>query len=463
MAKNKIIHSVRYLANEILEAIEAKGAYSNITLNATIDKHKLSEKDAGLLTELVYGVTQRKLTLDYGLSTYIRSPKKLESWVRNLLRLSAYQMVYLDKIPDHAILYDAVEIAKFKGHTGISKLVNGILRNVQRNGLKDWKGITDPIEKMSIGSSMPVWIIKKLVDQLGNEKAESLVYSLQRVPYLSIRLQDKTITLDEVRQRLLEDDIEAEASPISPYGLRVHSGRVVKSDLFKNGMITIQDESSQLVALFGDLQPTDKVLDACAAPGGKTVHIASFLDTKAGGEVHALDIHEHKIKLIEENTKRLHVTGEVKTHLLDAKKVAQKFSPKNFDVIFVDAPCSGMGLMRRKPEIKYSLKNTDITALQKEQQEILNAVEPLLKVGGRLVYSTCTIVQEENQQTIEEFLIGHPNMKIIPADSKSALNEKIELPPSIITSEGYVEIYPDDFGTDGFFICAMEKTSRGDE
>ncbi|UJF14943.1 16S rRNA (cytosine(967)-C(5))-methyltransferase RsmB [Jeotgalibaca sp. MA1X17-3] len=463
MAKNKIIHSVRYLANEILEAIESEGAYSNILLNKMIDQHKLSEKDAGLLTELVYGVTQRKLTLDYGLTPYVRSPKKLESWVRNLLRLSAYQMVYLDKIPDHAILYDAVEIAKFKGHTGISKLVNGILRNVQRNGLKDWKEITDPIERMSIGSSVPVWIIKKLINQLGNEKAESLAHSLQIAPYLSIRIQDRTVSIDEVRQRLLEDHIKAEASPISPYGLRVHSGRVVKSELFKNGIITIQDESSQLVALFGSLKPTDKVLDACAAPGGKTVHIASFLDKAVEGEVHALDIHEHKIKLIEENTKRLHVTDEVITHLLDAKKSSERFDPKSFDVIFVDAPCSGMGLMRRKPEIKYSLKDTDIHELQKQQQEILNAVEPLLKTDGRLIYSTCTIVQEENQETVQTFLKEHPNMKVIPADSKSAFSPEIELPSTVITPEGYVEIYPDDFGTDGFFICAMEKTTRGEE
>lgn len=463
MAKNKITHSVRYLAKEILEAIESEGAYSNILLNTTIDKHKLSEKDAGLLTELVYGVTQRKMTLDYGLSSYIRSPKKLESWVRNLLRLSVYQMIYLNKIPDHAILYDAVEIAKFKGHTGISKLVNGILRNVQRNGLKDWKEITNSIERMSIGSSVPVWIIKKLINQLGNEKTESLVYSLQTAPYLSIRVHDQTISMDEIEKRLAEDHIKAEASPLSPCGLRVHSGRVVKSELFKDGKITIQDESSQLVALFGALQPTDKVLDACAAPGGKTVHIASFLDKAVEGEVHALDIHEHKIKLIEENTKRLHVSDKVITHLLDAKTSNQLFAPKSFDVIFVDAPCSGMGLMRRKPEIKYSLKETDIYALQKEQQEILKAVKPLLKTGGRLVYSTCTIVREENQETIQTFLMEHSDMKVIPANSKAAFNQKLELPNTIITPEGYVEIYPDDFGTDGFFICAMEKTIRGDE
>ena len=463
MAKNKIIHSVRYLANEILEAIEKEGAYSNLLLNATIEKNQINEKDAGLLTELVYGVTQRKLTLDYGLSPYIRSPKKLESWVRNLLRLSAYQMVYLDKIPDHAILYDAVEIAKYKGHTGISKLVNGVLRNVQRNGLKDWQEISDPVEKMSIGASVPIWIIKKLMKQLGTEKTESIVYSLQQAPYLSIRLQTGTISMDELLHRLEQEQIEVEPSPVSPNGLRVLSGKVVKSELFRQGIITIQDESSQLVALFGALEVNDKVLDACAAPGGKTVHIASFLNAIDTGEVHALDIYEHKIKLIQENAKRMNVTDEVITHHLDAKNASEMFPPESFDVIFVDAPCSGMGLMRRKPEIKYTLESKDISDLHKEQMEILKAVEPLLKKDGRLVYSTCTITQEENQKTVQKFMTDIPYMQVIAADSENAIKNGFHLPSDIITKEGYVEIYPDDFGTDGFFICTMKKTSRGVE
>lgn len=465
--KNKIKHSVRYLAMEIVEAVENDGAYSNLLLHATIEKKQLNEKDAGLLTGLVYGVLQRKMTLDYGLSAYIRAPKKLESWVRSLLRVSVYQMAYLDKIPDHAILYDAVEIAKYKGHTGIAKLVNGILRNVQRNGLKEWQEISDPIEKISVGASIPVWIVKKLTEQLGIAKTEEIAFSLLQNPYISIRVQNaEKIGIEETLHQLEEEGILVEKSPLSPSGLRLLSGKAAGNKLFQAGKITIQDESSQLVALFGKISPADQILDACAAPGGKTVHMASFLEKAAGGKVFALDVHEHKIGLIEQNADRMKVTDRIQSQLLDAKKAAEIFKPETFDVIFVDAPCSGLGLMRRKPEIKYALHPPDIQALQEEQKEILKAVEPLLKKGGRLVYSTCTITQEENQDTIKKFLESHPYMAVIPADSKTATENQDGFPEKIVTPEGYVEIFPDDFGTDGFFICAMEKqeeSDRGDE
>ncbi len=445
---NKILHSVRYLAMEILEAIETEGAYSNILLNATIEKEKLDAKDAGLLTTLVYGVTQRKLTIDYGLEPYIRSPKKLENWVKNLIRLSVYQMVYLDKVPDHAVLFEAVEIAKIKGHVGISKLVNGILRNVQRNGLKDWQQIENPTQRISIGASVPEWLVKKFVAERGLEKTEALFFSLLTAPYISIRVQNAS-ELNKVIEDLESSGIQVEKSPLSPVGLRVLSGKIVDSPLFKDGTITIQDESSQLVALLGSLKPVDYVLDACAAPGGKTAHIASFIDS---GLVHALDIYDHKIRLVRENAKRLQVSEKIKTHILDAKNAEETFEKDTFDKIFVDAPCSGLGLMRRKPEIKYGLTPNTFNQLQKEQLEILNAVVPLLKKGGRLVYSTCTLAKEENQEVVKRFLSGHSNMQSLAIDG-----EDYNLPSQVITAEGMVEISPEQFGTDGFFICIMEK------
>lgn len=448
---NKIVRSVRYLATEILTSIETEGAYSNILLNATIEREKLDAKDAALLTTIVYGVTQRKMTLDYGLGPFIRAPKKLENWVLNLLRLSVFQMQYLDKVPDHAVLFDAVEIAKQKGHAGVAKLVNGILRNVQRKGLQEWQEITDPIKRISIGASVPEWLVSKFSNELGSEKAESLFFSLLEAPFVSVRVQ-KADKVASVMEALKREGKEVVLSPLSPVGLRILSGKVTDSPLFQAGEITIQDESSQLVALLGDLESTDTVLDACAAPGGKTVHMASYLDE---GVVHALDIHDHKIRLIEQNAARMQVADVVETHLLDAKDVATQFQEKTFDAIFVDAPCSGLGLMRRKPEIKYGVTATMITDLHKEQVAILNAVTPLLKENGRLVYSTCTLASEENQATVAAYLAAHPEMKKRAIDS-----DQMSIPKQVITEDGMIQIYPDDFGTDGFFICTMEKENQ---
>ena len=445
---NKIVHSVRYLAMEILTAIEVEGAYSNILLNATIEKKKLDAKDAGLLTTLVYGVTQRRMTLDYGLTPFIKTPEKMQKWVVNLLRLSAYQMQYLDKIPDHAVLFDAVEIGKEKGHVGIAKLVNGVLRNIQRKGLLDWQEITDPVKRMSIGASVPEWLVVKFTKELGSEKAESLFFSLLEAPYVSVRVQNPA-ELEMIVETLQDEGKDVVRSPLSPVGLRILSGKVTDSPLFKTGKITIQDESSQLVTLLGNLKATDTVLDACAAPGGKTVHIASFMEQ---GTVHALDIHEHKIRLIQQNAERMHVTDVIETHLLDAKEVSTVFQPNSFDTIFVDAPCSGLGLMRRKPEIKYGVTKQMIQDLHDEQLAILRAVTPLLKENGRLVYSTCTLAPEENQETVTAYLNEHPSMK-----KKGIDFNQVTIPNHLMIDEGMVQIFPDDFGTDGFFICTMEK------
>lgn len=445
---NKIVHSVRYLAMEILTAIEVEGAYSNILLNATIEKEKLDAKDAGLLTTIVYGVTQRRMTLDYGLTPFIKTPEKMQKWVLNLLRLSAYQMHYLDKIPDHAVLFDAVEIAKKKGHVGIAKLVNGVLRNLQRKGLLDWQELTDPIKRISIGASVPEWLVKKFTKELGNEKAEALFFSLLEAPYVSVRVQNPA-DLEMIIEELQNEGKEVVRSPLSPVGIRIISGKVTDSPLFKQGKITIQDESSQLVALLGNVESDDTILDACAAPGGKTVHMASFVEQ---GTVHALDIHEHKIRLIQQNAERMNVSDVIETHLLDAKDVGTVFEPNSFDTIFVDAPCSGLGLMRRKPEIKYGVTNQMILDLHKEQLAILQAVTPLLKENGRLVYSTCTLAAEENQETVTAYLEKHPEMRKQAVDFNQAA-----IPTQVKIDEGTLQIYPEDFGTDGFFICTMEK------
>lgn len=316
-------------------------------------------------------------------------------------------MIYLDKIPAHAILFEAVEVAKKKGHIGISKFINGVLRSAERKGFPDTETISDPIERLSIELSMPRWLVEKFTADIGLEETKHLGESLLRPSHSSARVNGKFLTVDEALEAMEEEGFDVRESVISPVGIVSDGGHFASSPLFQSGQLTIQDESSQLVAPALQIEPHHQVLDACAAPGGKTTHIASYLSAEEGGKVTALDLHEHKVALITENAKRMHVEDVVTAMKLDARNVDQEFSDEQFDRILVDAPCSGLGLMRRKPDIKYTKKEKDLLNLQKVQLGILEQVAPKLKVGGLLVYSTCTIANEENKDTIEHFLAAH--------------------------------------------------------
>lgn len=447
----KLKQSVRYVALETIERVDKSGAYSNLLLNEMINKSNLCEKDSRLFTELVYGTISRKLLLEYYVAAFIQHPKKVDAWVKSLLSLSVYQLVFLDKIPDHAIINEAVEIGKYKGNSGIGKFVNGILRTIQRQGVPDLAAIEDPLDRLATEISMPHWLTEKLVAQLGLEETRALGLSLFEKSHVSARLDLRKITRDEVLLQLREAGLSAEPSQISPYGIVAEKGFLAGSYLFETGALTIQDESSMLVAPALRVAPHHHVLDACGAPGGKTTHIATFLEAKKGGRVTALDIHDHKIKLINENACRLHVEDVVQTQKLDARNVQGVFPKESFDRILVDAPCSGLGLMRRKPDIKYHKTAADFQQLPKIQLEILESVAPTLKQWGIMIYSTCTIIQEENQAVVAAFLNKHPEFKKI--DIKA--NERIQ---SILQDQLLV-LYPQQFMTDGFFICCMQKVS----
>ncbi|WP_034550486.1 16S rRNA (cytosine(967)-C(5))-methyltransferase RsmB [Carnobacterium funditum] len=439
----------RYLAMSILEKIEKDNSYSNLLLNETIQKNNLSPADARLLTELVYGVLQHKLTLDYYLAPFLKENQKLDVWVRNLLRLSIYQMIYLDKIPSHAILFEAVEVAKKKGHIGVSKFINGVLRNAERKGFKSIDEIKDPIEKLSIEISMPRWLVEKFIDDIGIEETRKLGESILNPSHSSARINEKYLSVKEAIKAMEEEGFNVEQSSISPAGIVSQGGHFASSPLFQSGQLTIQDETSMLVAPAMQIEPHHQVLDACAAPGGKTTHIASYLSQEAGGKVVALDLHPHKVKLIEDNAKRLRVDKVIEGRTMDARKVEEAFEDESFDRILVDAPCSGLGLMRRKPDIKYTKKSQDITQLKKIQLDILTSVAPKLKEDGLLVYSTCTITKEENQGTIESFLTTHPNFEKVPVVASEVLNETVQ--------DNLMQIFPQNFGTDGFFISCLRK------
>lgn len=450
MSNQNIKKSSRYLAVDILNKVEASQAFSNIVLNDVLKQNKLSPEDTRFLTELVYGVIQNKLKLDYQLNPFIRKQKKIDGWVMQLLRISLYQITLLDKIPMHAIVNEAVNIAKVRGNRGISGFVNGVLRAIERQGVRSVSDISDPIEKLSIMYSYPEWIVTLLSEEVGMEETEKILDSLSDKARLSLRVNTTLMSLESVQKQLELEGFETEKSKVSENGLICLRGLPVKSSLFKDGIITIQDESSMLVAEALQVESGDAVLDACAAPGGKTTHIATYLDKSQGGQVTALDLHEKKIRKIRENADRLGFADIIITNAMDARKAAETFENESFDKILIDAPCSGLGLMRRKPDIRYQKKLTDIQALQKVQLDILTSVAPLLKKGGRLVYSTCTITRKENDDVVEAFLSEQSSFEIEPVYRK---NTEIRL-----SDNGFLHLYPHRYHTDGFFIASLRKT-----
>lgn len=303
--KKEVKKSSRYLAVEILDKIENEGSYSNLLLREIIAKDDLIIEDRNLLTELVYGVLQRKYKLDYQLEVFIRKQKKIQSWVKQLLRISLYQIEYLERIPNHAIVNEAVNIAKVKGHKGISGLVNGVLRNVLRKGVRNTSEIKNKNQRLSIQYSIPVWLIEEFIEDIGLEETKKLISSFNERPKLSLRVNTRKISRDNAIKRLEKEGYQANKSDISPYGIIVLNGIPVDTSLFEKGLISVQDESSMLVAPALNVRPGDYVLDACAAPGGKSMHIASiFLSEESGGKIQALDIHQHKINLIYQNAKK---------------------------------------------------------------------------------------------------------------------------------------------------------------
>lgn len=434
------VETARNQALAVLEDVFVNQAYSNIALNKHLKGSQLSAADKGLVTEIVYGTVARKLTLEWYLSHFIEDRDKLDNWLYILLLLSAYQLRYLDKIPNHAVVNEAVELAKAR-KKGSEKLVNAVLRRILREGWPDIDSIKRKNKRDSIAYSLPVWVVSKLKEEYGEERAQAIFESLLVRNKASIRVTNLS------RKEEIKAVLEATDSPLAATGLVKEHGHFAGHDLFAEGVITIQDESSQLVAPTLDLQGDEQVLDACAAPGGKTAHMASYLTS---GKVTALDLYDHKLDLIQENAERLGVADRVQTQKLDARKVHEFFSHDSFDKILVDAPCSGIGLLRRKPDIKYNKETADFTSLQEIQLEILGSVCQTLRKGGIITYSTCTIVSEENFQVVEAFLESHPEFEQV----------KLEHECKDILKDGCILITPELYGSDGFFISQFRKISE---
>lgn len=441
--KSEVKKSVRYKAMQILVAIEQEDAYLNLKLSDELEKSQLSQSDKNLLTEIVYGVTQHRLTLDYLLTLYVKT--KMPLWLRTILRLSFFQLIYLSKVPNYAVVNEANELTYVKANKKVAHFVNAVLRNFLREKedvLNTLENLPLTKENIAIQVSMPLWLVNYFSTQMSLEEVKQLGKSLLDKPSLSVRVE-KNVNITQ-----LLSQFEYERSVLSSQGVRMKNAMILHSDLFDKGLVTIQDETSMLVAQVANLKGNEVVLDACAAPGGKTTHIAQFLTEK--GIIYALDKYDHKINLIKENASRLNVSHKINAKKGDAREVSKLFNEDTFDVAFVDAPCSGLGLMRRKPDIKYKKFNTDFSELSKIQLDILNEVDKVVKVGGKIVYSTCTMSTIENEDVIEDFLKAHMNYT---RQDLSFMN----LPKNCYNKNNSIEIYPHYYNTDGFYISVLEK------
>lgn len=444
----KIKESPRFLAVEVLDRVISQQAYSNLQLNQVLQRAHLSVADRHLLTKIVYGVLQHQLTLDYWLQDFI-GHKRLASWVRVLLWSALYQYRYLDRIPAYAVTDESIQIAKLKGNAGTRRLVTGILHAFLRQGPKTVATIQDPVERLSVASSVPRWLVDNLIQDYDKETASQMLTAFNQPAHISVRVNMARTTVKGAITSLKEDGVTAHPSPLAAFGLVITQGPLLQSHAFQDGLVTIQDESAQLAVESMKLLPGMKVLDACAAPGGKTTQIAERLQASKGGVVTALDLHQNKINLIRTNAQRLGVADRVVARQMDSRQVGTHFADESFDAILVDAPCSGIGLLRRKPEIRYAKTLADSRHLHQIQLAILNAVASKLKKGGIMTYSTCTLLKRENEGTVEAFLETHPDFQLIKTHSVRGVKDD--------RAAATLTILPSDEGTDGFFISSLRR------
>jgi 16S rRNA (cytosine967-C5)-methyltransferase len=460
MSKQKkmpVAKTARELAVRALTDIEEKQAYSNLELKHALEQAKLTRRDAALATELVYGTISRLNTLDWMLEQFLTRPlSKLESWVRNLLRLSFYQLSYLDRIPDRAVVHEAVEIAKAWGHKGISSMVNGVLRSRLRQPEKvSIPSDLPAVKRIALAYSHPEWMVKEWVQRFGEAEAEEMCAANNMPPVLSLRANALRVTRDELISQIEKQIADANVKPsmIAPEGVIASDvGNIAELPAYTSGSCTVQDESSMLVARALAPESGMKALDMCAAPGGKTTHIAELMRNK--GEITALDVHPHKIQLIEANAFRLGISI-IKSRQGDARTADELLAGQTFDRILVDAPCTGLGVIRRKPDIKWHKWQEDAQAISDIQYDILCTAARLLSEDGKMVYSTCTVQPEENEMLIRRFLAEHPEWELdasLAQDMPEALREKYTT-----LAEGYMQILPHHFHTDGFFISRLKR------
>jgi 16S rRNA (cytosine967-C5)-methyltransferase len=438
----------RQIAFNALLEIYYRGAYTDIALDRMLDKNNLSKLDRNLACELVYGIVRRQRTLDriidiFGKKPAVKQPHNL----RIILHLGLYQLRYLQQIPVPAAIDTSVQLAKENGQQNLSGVVNGLLRQYQRLAeVKDPLELGgDSIEDIGIAYSFPNWIVANFITEIGKEETKQILDWFNHPPQLDLRVNTRSISVSELASKLTDINIEHTPLPHLPQSLRLMKGVGAIKDLigYHEGWWLVQDSSAQLVTHLLAPQAGESIVDACAAPGGKTTHIAEMMDDR--GEIWAIDPTPKRLQKITENATRLRLKS-IQTLVGDSRTLDRFID--SADRVLLDVPCSGLGTLHKRPDLRWRQEQGKIRDIIKLQRELLDNCATWVKKGGILVYSTCTLNKEENEGTIEAFLATHPNWQIEPPPSDS--------PASVFaTTKGWIKILPHQHQMDGFFMVRL--------
>ena len=445
--------SPRAVCLDILNRTEEADRLPDKLLTDSFKKYRhLSSLDRAFLTELTYGVLRRQKTLDWVLSRFSKVPlEKIESTLLNILRIGLYQILFLTRTPVSAAVNESVEMAKIIRGQGGAGFVNGVLRSVvrQKEEIVFPKMEDDPALHLSVGQSYPLWLVQRWVKEVGVAEALKLCISNNQIAPLTLRTNTLKMAREHLIRRLIEKGLTPRPTTHSEEGVILDNSPPTSDlPLLREGNYVIQDEASQMVISILDPKPGERILDACAAPGGKTTHVAQRMDNK--GEMLAVDLTQEKLRLIKELCQTLGVKI-VRTVKGDASRPMPALENQTFDRILADVPCSGFGTLRRNPDLKWRKGEEDIRRLSVIQASILGNLSQYLNKGGILVYSTCTIFREENEDVVEAFLKNHVNFEL------DDLTRFVSETNRQFVQNGYFKTFPQGNGMDGFFVARLRK------
>ncbi len=433
----------RALAITVLARVSATDAYLNVVLDSQLDEHRPAEvRDAAFVTELCYGATRRQLTLDFGLQQFCSHQlPTLENEVLAALRLGAYQMFYM-RVPKHAAVADTVEALKRLGLQRATGFVNAVLRKMASLEAPPLPPAQPRDEHLAILHSHPLWLVQRWTRQFGPERAEAMLAADNLAPSVVVRVNTARTTRDALLKELTEVGIVARPTTMSADGIVFDGvGRVEDVFGYAEGLWQVQDEAAQLVGLYAAVPAEARVLDACAAPGGKACHLAQR------NTVVAIDLHANKLHKITAEAKRLGLQERLKTRALDASKPLPE-GLGDFDAVLIDAPCSGLGTLRRHPELRYRRQEVDLPDLHRLQRAILESCQNAVAAGGLLTYAVCSTDPSEGQDQVEMFLRSHPDFTAEPPPASAGAFPNVQ---------GYLRTLPGPEGADGFFAARLRR------
>lgn len=440
----------RELVLGILLEVTGNGEYSHVALRNVLSKYQyLDKKDRAFITRVTEGTLERMIELDYIINQFSKTPvNKMKPVIRNIMRSAVYQMKYMDSVPNSAACNEAVKLAVKKGFSGLKGFVNGVLRNIARN----LDTLTYP-EDLSIRYSMPQWIISQWERDYDKDIIEKMLRDFQKEKPTTIRLNPNSMNKEELIEKLEQEGVIVQEHPYLPYALWI-SGYDYLADLecFREGAFYVQDISSMLVTQIANPKQDDYVIDVCAAPGGKALHMAEWL--RETGHVEARDLTDYKVNLIRENIIRSGF-GNIEAVRWDAT-VRHEESIGKADVVVADLPCSGLGVLGKKTDLKYKMTQQMQDDLVELQRTILSQVQAYVKPGGTLIYSTCTIHREENIENVKWFLENFDQFEMAPI--RDCLCEELR---ESVEQEGCIQLLPGIHESDGFFIAKFKKVNHG--